>query len=272
MDKVTYHLNSEKYVSVFEGTVLTLPERSETCYHTNAIKKIMKQLSLKNKITKIILNDFPDGDYILQLNGYDFMVAKKIFSDYIFDFYDSNTLSSYDENEDIIFLKNCIEGNCINFDKIECIRLFCDNSGFMFNEKKEIKLHGYFNENKSILSKKILNIYPHHSNSYEIWPRETIESVDILFDTDKTTENAKMILLVDDEEYTTINIDKTTKFIRIKFTDIKNDLQFYKLEDNILNMNKINKIQIVTLNTMRTDIIENHYRLDKPITLNVFCE
>jgi len=273
MDKVIYAHNET--VELFPKKSLIHSDKTEI--HNDKTKictYINKKLHLKNKIKRILLKDFPVGNYTLIINGFTVMEAKCNNTDYIFDFVSDNyvlndpslwkNLDKKCYEKEIFFIESCIEDYCFNFDRLfyenSVVKISCNNTEFKYDDKKEIVLYGYFNDNENILSEKVLNIYPHYSNSHQLHAWNSTESIDILLDSEKTIDNAKIIVRIDGEEYINSNIDKSCAYFKIKFNNIKNDKQFdqskiYKYK----SINDMDSIEIITLGTVCKDIIHNYY-------------
>lgn len=248
-------------------------------YNENIIpKKTRIHIYLNDKISKIVLNDFPIGQYILCINGHNVTTAKREGSNYIFDF---NFKVS--KNKRTKLLKNGIisdddyfkllksatigddsDNDYFNFACIDQVRILC-NVGFKYNTTKEITLHGYFDGD--VLSTKTVYVYPNEGNNLHMHLSYPTESLDFYFDMNRTKHNAKLMLFINGEEYEIIDVDNSLPFQRIKLKYLKekylgkqNKHLTDEINKNTLNLSKIDDISVVTTNTKINSITQNYYK------------
>jgi hypothetical protein len=213
-------------------------------------------------INKISLLDFPQGNYVLWLNGRECVTAKYSEQTKLLEF-DLSEKNPITERYSVTSLSNgeselINHGNYVNFDMIDVAKLYCEND-LKLNDKHTICFHGYFNHNnKWTKSDHIFNIYPF--STYGVLSNYPTESFEI-----RTNKSGGTIILrLNGVELPMIK--STSELLKIKFN---NPFRLFEMQaskylseeinKNVINFTGVDHIDIILIDCEIVELYQNYY-------------
>lgn len=235
-------------------------------------------------INKITLDTFPIGQYTLSINGQNCCTAKynqvnkflefdftehqsaifTLFSDISHDDYEPSTLN---------------RSNYINLRRIDATFIHC-NANLLANESYTLTLHVYFptayitnpsdrtrHPTQHTMTSITLTIYPKSSCKLDL--NHPTDSLDITVRPRDTTKPCSLILRINGYNVfhcDPIKIDSDLYGFRITcreyhqhFRGVQNDFLTETINQNTLNMSRVDSVQLVTINCQLVKCLQNVY-------------
>lgn len=271
---LSYYKKDEKHYAVLEtsysytGTISRVPYIKIVC---------------NGLIDRISLDDFPMGQYTLELNDHN--CATALFNPQRgcceFDFTGKrsgmlNTMITLSASEDEPKSTPLARENYVNFGRIEHIRIHYPPT-LVLKEKLTMSLHGYFPEsvqsNTYVEDTEKRTVYPH--NTYHLILNQPTDSIDILVD-QASCEDGIVILELNGYEvarstchvYSGAYEYTPDTGVRVKFTNPHRYLmgrQNHYLSDeinqNTLNLSMVDSITLICIGCNPVNIVQSLYNV-----------
>lgn len=268
---IVYNLQSILGDSSIVQSMSTLPISDSFYVHNKNIYAQLEQLDIdKNCIShnsknalrlfsnimcnKIVLLNFPIGQYTLNLNGNNVATAKFIDGNYTFDFNanKSDTLIATIQSLNKSFPDTFENKSCyLNLAKIDTIKLI--SSVFFDNDTQyKIKFEGY---NQILV--KTSKICCAYVNTVNLNLNHPTDCIDLHLQKINPNLESKMIFRLNDYEYATYSSPELNSIIRIKCKNLPT-MQFEKgaqncylsenINQNTINMSRIDRMELILIN------------------------
>lgn len=266
----TLDINNSFYVCKTDFSADFGDQKVTGIYTVMESKDITDSLVKQNKISicssgivnKIVLVDFPIGQYTLSLNGFNVATAKlNTGGQYEFDFQDrkkSQILEMMIEVAKGLEPEIPNRQNYLNLGRIDQINIH-KSKDCTLSKKHTIQLYGYFLvDDQWINTVKEIAIYPH--DTYHLLSNHVIESFDLTIE-----GNGNVSLLIDGDSYLSFQTQTGKYRIRVHnphklFHGRQNKYLSDEINQNVINMATFDHLHFIVDGCQIVQMRQNYYQ------------